>query len=93
MKVDTAGNVYSGGAGGIWIVDPKGKKLGCIVHGEAATTNIGFGGNDWRTLFFTTRNTLGSVNVKIPGIPVPVRCVGCDPRFGNEPKRLLLKLV
>jgi gluconolactonase len=72
MKVDTAGNVYSGGAGGIWIMDPKGKKLGRIVHGEAATTNIGFGGNDWRTLFFTTRNTLGSVNVKIPGIPVPV---------------------
>ena len=72
MKVDTAGNVYSGGAGGIWIMDPKGKKLGRIVHGEAATTNIGFGGNDWRTLFFTTRNTLGSVNLKIPGIPVPV---------------------
>jgi hypothetical protein len=53
-------------------MDPKGKKLGRIVHGEAATTNIGFGGNDWRTLFFTTRNTLGSVNLKIPGIPVPV---------------------
>jgi hypothetical protein len=27
---------------------------------------------DWKTLFFTTRNTLGSVNVKIPGIPVPI---------------------
>jgi gluconolactonase len=72
MKVDTAGNVYCGGAGGIWIMDPQGKKLGRIVHGENATTNIGFGGDDWKTLFFTTRNTLGSVNVKIPGIPVPV---------------------
>jgi gluconolactonase len=72
MKVDTAGNVYCGGAGGIWIMDPKGKKLGRIVHGENATTNIGFGGDDWKTLFFTTRNTLGSVDVKIPGIPVPV---------------------
>jgi gluconolactonase len=72
MKVDTAGNVYCGGSGGIWIMDPKGKKLGHIVHGENATTNIGFGGNDWKTLFFTTRNTLGSVNVKVPGIAVPV---------------------
>jgi gluconolactonase len=72
MKVDTAGNVYCGGAGGIYILDPKGKKLGRIVHGENATTNIGFGGDDWKTLFFTTRNTLGSVNVKIPGIPVPI---------------------
>jgi gluconolactonase len=46
MKVDTAGNVYSGGAGGIYFLDPKGKKLGRIVHGYSATTNIGFGGDD-----------------------------------------------
>ena len=72
MKVDTAGNVYCGGSGGIYIIDPKGKKLGRIVHGENATTNIGFGGDDWKTLFFTTRNTVGSVNLKVPGIPVPV---------------------
>ena len=72
MKVDTAGNVYCGGSGGIYVLDPKGKKLGHIVHGESATTNIAFGGNDWKTLFFTTRNTVGSVNLKVPGIPVPV---------------------
>jgi gluconolactonase len=72
MKVDTAGNVYCGGSGGIYVLDPKGKKLGRIVHGESATTNIGFGGSDWKTMFFTTRNTLGSVNLKVPGIPVPV---------------------
>jgi hypothetical protein len=30
MKVDTEGNVYCGGAGGIWIMHPKGKKLGRI---------------------------------------------------------------
>ena len=41
MKVDSAGNVYCGGAGGIYILDPKGKKLGRIVHGQPATTNIG----------------------------------------------------
>jgi gluconolactonase len=33
MKVDIAGNVYCGGSGGIYILDPKGKKLGRIVHG------------------------------------------------------------
>jgi gluconolactonase len=72
MKVDTAGNVYCGGAGGLYILDPKGKKLGRIVHGQPATTNIGFGGADWKTLFFTSRSHLGSVNLKIAGIPVPV---------------------
>ena len=72
IKVDVEGNVYCGGAGGIWILNPKGKKLGRIVHGQPATTNIAFGGDDWKTLYFTSRTHLGSVNVKIPGLPVPV---------------------
>ncbi len=72
MKVDTAGNVYCGGAGGLWILDPAGKKLGRIVHGQASTTNIAFGGDDWKTLYFTTRSTLFSVQLKVAGIPVPV---------------------
>jgi len=71
MKVDVEGNVYCGGAGGIWIIDPHGKKLGRIVHGAPATTNLAFGGDDWKTLYFTGRNHLGAVNVKIAGIPVP----------------------
>ena len=73
MKVDTQGNVYTGGAGGLYIMDKTGKKLGRIVHGQPATTNVAFGGDDWKTLYFTTRSTLFSVNVKIPGIPVPVK--------------------
>jgi sugar lactone lactonase YvrE len=40
MKVDSAGNVYCGGSGGIWILDAKGKKLGRIVHGQPQTTNL-----------------------------------------------------
>jgi gluconolactonase len=71
MKVDVAGNVYCGGSGGIWILDPKGKKLGRIVHGQPATTNIAFGGDDWKTLYFTSRSHLGAVNLKIAGLPVP----------------------
>jgi gluconolactonase len=71
MKVDVEGNVYCGGAGGIWIMDPNGKKLGRIVHGAPATTNIAFGGGDWKTLYFTSRNHLGAVKLNIAGIPVP----------------------
>ena len=54
IKVDTAGNVYSGGGGGLYVIDSKGKKLGRIVHGQPATTNMAFGGDDWKTLYFTT---------------------------------------
>jgi gluconolactonase len=71
MKVDSEGNVYCGGAGGIWILDARGTKLGRIVHGAPATTNLAFGGDDWKTLYFTSRNHLGAVNVKIAGLPVP----------------------
>ncbi len=73
IKVDTAGNVYSGGGGGLYVMDSKGKKLGRIVHGQPATTNVAFGGDDWKTLYFTTRSTLFSVDVKIPGVPVPAK--------------------
>jgi gluconolactonase len=73
MKVDIAGNVYTGGTGGIWILDPQGKRLGRIVHGYPATNNIGFGGDDWKTLYFVSRTVLGAVNVKISGVPVPAQ--------------------
>jgi len=73
MKVDTAGNVYTGGAGGLYIMDKTGKKLGRIVHGLPATTNVAFGGDDWKTLYFTTRSSLNMVSVKIAGVPVPAK--------------------
>jgi gluconolactonase len=62
-----------GGAepGGVWILDPKGKKLGRIIHGQPQTTNLAFGGPDWKTLYFTNWNFLGSVNLRMSGMPVP----------------------
>ena len=71
MKVDVEGNVYCGGSGGIWVMDASGNHLGTIVHGAPATTNMAWGGDDWRTLYFTTRDSLGSVRLNIPGVPVP----------------------
>jgi gluconolactonase len=70
MKVDVEGNVYCTGPGGIWIMTPAGKHLGTILTG-APTTNIAWGGDNWQTLFFTTRHTLGCIQLKIPGITVP----------------------
>jgi gluconolactonase len=71
MKVDSAGNVYCGGAGGLYILDSTGKKVGRIVHGFANTANLAFGGDDWKTVYFCTRTSLGSFRVKIAGLPVP----------------------
>ena len=45
--------------------------LGPILHGQPQTTNVAFGGPDWKTLYFTNWNFLGSVNLRIAGMPVP----------------------
>jgi gluconolactonase len=71
MKVDVEGNVYCGGPEGIWIMDSTGRHLGTIVHGESATTNLAWGGGDWKTMYFTTRSKLCSIRLKIAGVPVP----------------------
>jgi len=76
MKVDVEGNVYCGGSGGVWVLDPTGKHLGTIVHEQPATTNVAWGEDDWKTLYITTRNTLARVRLKIPGVPVPVGSSG-----------------
>lgn len=72
MKVDVEGNVYCGGAGGVWVIDPSGKHLGTIVHGQAMTTNLAWGDDDWKTLYLTSFYTLMKIRLNIPGIPVPV---------------------
>ena len=52
-------------------VDTEIKHLGTIVHGAPGNTNMAWGGGEWRTLFYTTRHTRGSIEMKIPGMPVP----------------------
>ncbi|HCG91234.1 MAG TPA: gluconolactonase [Dehalococcoidia bacterium] len=72
MKVDIHGNVYCGGAGGLWIIDSSGVLLGIIDHGEDSTSNLAFGGDNWDVLFITTGTTVCSVSLKVSGIKVPV---------------------
>jgi len=65
------GNVYCTGPGGVWVMDANGKHLGTILTGVEHTTNIGWGGEDWKTLFITTPETLARIQLKIAGMPVP----------------------
>ncbi|HJU12266.1 MAG TPA: SMP-30/gluconolactonase/LRE family protein [Candidatus Binataceae bacterium] len=71
MKVDIEGNVYCTGPGGVWIINAAGEHLGTILLGDRVATNVAFGGDKWTTLFITTYNELGRIQMKIPGIPVP----------------------
>ena len=50
LRVDTKGNLYETGPGGVWIISPEGKHLGTIRAPEQST-NVGFGDADRKTLY------------------------------------------
>ena len=52
MKVDSKGNIWITGEGGIRIISPAGKVLGQLVLPEVAA-NLAFGGADMNTLYIT----------------------------------------
>jgi gluconolactonase len=72
MKVDTAGNVWSSGPGGVWIFSPEGKHLGTIRVPEKVG-NLTFGDSDNKTLYITASAHLYRVRVQQPGIATPDR--------------------
>jgi gluconolactonase len=70
MKVDTLGNVYCTGPGGVWVFAPSGDCLGRIVTPEVPA-NVAWGDADWRSLYVTARTSVYRVRLAIPGVPVP----------------------
>lgn len=67
MKVDTDGNLYTTGPGGIWIYSPDGEVIDRISTPESAT-NLAFGGSNHQTLFITGPNSVFRVELNATGI-------------------------
>ena len=65
MKVDSQGNIFATGPGGVWILTPEGEHLGTIRTGEA-TANCGFG-DDGSTLYMTADDYLMRIKLKTKG--------------------------
>ena len=57
MKVDSKGNVYSTGPGGIWVISPEGKHLGTLRFPEVAV-NFAFGNADGKVIYVCARHGL-----------------------------------
>lgn len=68
MRVDSRGNIYTSGPGGIWIVSPEGKHLGTILTPERVA-NLTFGDPDFRTLYIAARTSIYKIRVLTPGQP------------------------
>ena len=72
MKVDTAGNIWTTGPGGLRIIAPDGKVLGQIIIPEIVA-NVGFAG-DGKTVYLTGSTGLYRLRTKIAGeIPMYYR--------------------
>jgi gluconolactonase len=69
MKVDTEGNVYCTGPGGLWVLNAAGAVLGKIVFPDQPA-NCAWGGPDWKTLFVTAQPSVYRLRVAVAGVPV-----------------------
>ncbi len=67
MKVDSEGNIYCTGVGGIWIITPEGKHLGTISLPELPA-NLAWGDDDWKTMYCTCRSGIYRIRFAKTGI-------------------------
>ena len=66
MKIDTEGNIYCCGPGGIHVFDPGGVCLG-VIRVPEHTANFCFGDGDFRSLYVTASSSVYRFRVKTPG--------------------------
>jgi gluconolactonase len=66
LRVDSAGNVWATGPGGIRIYTSEGKNIGQIRLPEVAA-NLTFGGPDLKTVYITASTSVYSFPILIPG--------------------------
>jgi gluconolactonase len=67
IKVDTKGNLYVSGPGGLWILSAEGKHLGTIVP-PRHPHNMTWGDSDGRTLYLAAEDRIYRIRLDIPGI-------------------------
>jgi len=65
MKVDSQGNVYATGPGGVWVFAPDGKHLGTIKPPETPA-NCGWA-EDGKTLYMTARTGVYRIRLAVAG--------------------------
>ena len=65
LKLDTNGNLFGTGPGGVWIISPEGKALGRIEPPEVPA-NVGWG-DDGKTLYMTARTSVYRIRLLASG--------------------------
>jgi len=68
MKIDSAGDVYCCGPGGIHVFSPDAVCLG-VIHVPEHTANFAWGDADSRSLYITASTSVYRIRVRVPGVP------------------------
>jgi len=66
IKVDTQGNLYVSGPGGLWILSPSGWHLGTLRSGRHPD-NMAWGDADGKTLYLAAQSGLYRVRLQVFG--------------------------
>lgn len=66
IKVDSEGNLYVSGPGGLWVISAEGKHIGTIIA-PMHIHNMAWGGEDGKTLFLCARSGLYMTRLGIQG--------------------------
>jgi len=74
MKLDSLGNLYvtANHALGVFVYAPDGTLLGHIGVGENPA-NLGWGDDDWQTMFVTAQTSVYRLRMKVPGQALRLR--------------------
>ncbi|MBI2562404.1 MAG: SMP-30/gluconolactonase/LRE family protein [candidate division NC10 bacterium] len=68
MKMDSAGNIYCCGPGGIHVFSPDAICLG-VIRVPEYPSNMAWGDADYRSFFITASTSVYRIRVRIPGLP------------------------
>jgi gluconolactonase len=67
MTLDSDGNVYCTGGGGVWVIAPDGTHLGTIAVPEVPA-NCTFGGPENNVLYITARSSIYRIALNAKGL-------------------------
>jgi gluconolactonase len=68
MTIDSKGNIYCAGQGGIWVTSPTGEHLTTIAVEEKPLVNCTFGGSDMKTLYIVAGTSLYKIQMSVAGV-------------------------
>ena len=68
LKCDVEGRVYCTAPGGIWVHNPDGSVVARLATPGHHATNIGFGDDDWKSLYITMIGCVSRIRLNTPGV-------------------------